>query len=141
MKLQRRIAYLLLVVSMIMLGVPVAPHHHHTDGLLCMKNDISDTCCEKPVEKSGQEQEHCCCHTGCITTHFFQQRSDTDTGWMHPTPHGTPCFLPACLSTLSVDLPAPNRWKKKRIPYYIESLHSTLIMRAAGLRAPPSTLF
>ena len=40
MKTKRYIAYFLFFISMIMLTVPVIPHHHHEDGMICMKNDL-----------------------------------------------------------------------------------------------------
>ena len=43
MKTKRYIAYFLFFISMIMLTVPVIPHHHHEDGMICMKNDLRPT--------------------------------------------------------------------------------------------------
>lgn len=136
MKLQRHTAYLLLVVSILMLGVPVVPHHHHTGGLLCMRNDEGRGGCQN---RDGQADtpEHCCCHTGCITTHFFQQRPTVDTGWQHPAPAGDACFLPSLLAILPEAAPDVSR-RQGHTFHYIESLHGTLIARAKGLRAPPS---
>ena len=74
MKTDRHAAYLLLLLSILMLGVPVIPHHHHADGVLCMKNDVHAGCCTPTPDEAGG---HCCCDTGCISTHFFQQRPDT----------------------------------------------------------------
>ena len=63
MKTQRHAAYLLLLLSILMLGVPVIPHHHHADGVLCMRNDVQSGCCTpSPDEAEG----HCCCDTGCL---------------------------------------------------------------------------
>ena len=45
MKTKRHATYLLLLLSILMLGVPVIPHHHHADGVLCMKNDVHAGCC------------------------------------------------------------------------------------------------
>lgn len=132
-------AYILLVLSIVVLGVPVVPHHHHDDDRLCMKNDISDHCCTPSSEIPGEEKEHCCCQTGCITTHFFQQRSDMDMGWLHPATHAIPDFLPA-IPPLPLDLSVPTLWWRQHPSFYIESLHGTFIARATGLRAPPSLL-
>lgn len=139
MKLKRYIAYLLLVVSMMMLAVPVIPHHHHTDGLLCMKNDLGRAGSEQPVQHPRHAEEHCCCHTGCITTHFFQQRSQMDTTWLHPAPDDLPSFLIAFPPRL-FSSPDNATGRKHFTHYYIESLHSTFIARATALRAPPSPL-
>lgn len=140
MKARRHIAYLLFVVSMLMLGVPVIPHHHHTDGLLCMKNDLGEDCCETQSDPDDGPTEHCCCHTDCITTHFFQQLPTIDTGWLHPAPAGDACFLPALLPLPAYRFAHPIRQHNHTSYYYLESLHSTLIARAKGLRAPPSIL-
>ena len=84
MKTKRYIAYFLFFISMIMLTVPVIPHHHHEDGMICMKNDLpSDGCCQH----QGPCSEHCCCDTGCMTTHFFQQTPNSDNSNLHP------CFV------------------------------------------------
>ena len=64
-----------------MLVVPVIPHHHHNNGLICMKNDITPNCCG---QQHTPDSEHCCCDTGCVTTHFFQQTPSSDNGWTHP---------------------------------------------------------
>lgn len=41
MRNKRYIVSFLLFISMIMLVVPVIPHHHHADGVICMKNDLT----------------------------------------------------------------------------------------------------
>lgn len=81
MKNKRYITYFLIFISMVMLVVPVIPHHHHSNGLICMKNDITPSCCG---QQHAPENEHCCCDTGCVTTHFFQQTPTSDNGWSHP---------------------------------------------------------
>lgn len=43
MKTKRYIAYFLFFISMIMLTVPVIPHHHHEDGMICMKTTCRPT--------------------------------------------------------------------------------------------------
>ena len=84
MKTKRYIAYFLFFISMIMLIVPVIPHHHHEDGAICMKNDLpSDGCCHH----QGPCNEHCCCDTGCMTTHFYQQTPSSDNSNLQP------CFV------------------------------------------------
>ena len=84
MKTKRYIAYFLFFISMIMLIVPVIPHHHHEDGAICMKNDLpSDGCCHH----QDACNEHCCCDTGCMTTHFFQQTPNPNNSDIQP------CFV------------------------------------------------
>ena len=140
MRLQRRLAYLLFVVSILMLGVPVVPHHHHAGGQLCMKNDLGETCTDaRPNSNNAKhcDGEHCCCHTGCPATHFFQQRPTVDTGWLQPAQAGDACFLPALL-TLADRLSALASPRGNPTYYYIESLHGRHVAQAQGLRAPPA---
>lgn len=130
MKTNRHTTYLLLLLSILMLGVPVIPHHHHADGLLCMKNDVQAGCCTPaPDEAEG----HCCCDTGCPATHFFQQRPDTSPDIPQPLSCDV-FFLPSeLLASLIFHSPTQSL-----TPVYIEALHDTLLSRATGLRAPPA---
>ena len=134
MKTKRYIAYFLFFISMIMLIVPVIPHHHHEDGAICMKNDLpSDRCCQH----QGPCSEHCCCDTGCMTTHFFQQTPNSDNSNLHP------CFV--WVNTLFTEpllklLALPEETGIRQEFVYLESLHGTFITCATGLRAPPSVL-
>ena len=134
MKKKRYITYFLLFISMIMLAVPVIPHHHHDNGMICMKNDIpSEGCCHH----QGSCSEHCCCDTGCMTTHFFQQTPNSDNSVAHPDfVWVTTLFFEPILKLLSVPEEAGTGYKF----VYIESLHGTFITRASGLRAPPCVL-
>lgn len=134
MRNKRYIAFFLILISIVMLMVPVIPHHHHSDGLICMKDDITSDCCG---QHHDAECEHCCCDTGCVTTHFFQQTPTADNGWAHPDfPLIITLFSEAILKTLLL----PERDIPKQEHIYQESLHGTYLTRATGLRAPPSTL-
>lgn len=136
MERKRYIPFFLLVVSLLMMAVPVFPHHHHANGLLCMKNDIGPHCCQQHPSETGSET-HCCCETGCIAHHFFQQMP-TD---MRTSPHPAVSELIPFLSPLLLRLAASRAIAPKGdIPIYIESLHGTLIAHATGLRAPPVSL-
>ena len=133
MKTKRYIAYFLFFISMIMLIVPVIPHHHHEDGAICMKNDLpSDGC-----HHQGPCNEHCCCDTGCMTTHFYQQTPSSDNSNLQP------CFV--WVHTLFSEpllklLTLPEETGIRQEFVYLESLHGTFITRATGLRAPPFVL-
>ena len=81
MQRKRYITLFFIFISMVMLVVQVIPHHHHNNGLICMKNDITPNCCG---QQHTPDSEHCCCDTGCVTTHFFQQTPSPDNGWTHP---------------------------------------------------------
>lgn len=133
MKTDRHAAYLLLLLSILMLGVPVIPHHHHADGVLCMKDDVHAGCCTPTPDEAGG---HCCCDTGCISTHFFQQRPDTSPDIPQPLSCDM-LFLPA---ELLADLLPRHSTGHSLTPIYIESLHGTSLTRATGLRAPPASL-
>lgn len=134
MKKKRYIAYFLFFISMIMLVVPVIPHHHHDNGMICMKNDIpAEGCCQH----QGPCSEHCCCDTGCMTTHFFQQTPNSDNSDVHPDlVWVTTLFSEPILRLLSLPEEAGTGYES----VYIVSLHGTFITRASGLRAPPCVL-
>lgn len=134
MRNKRHIAFFLLLISTVMLMVPVIPHHHHSDGLLCMKDDITSECCEGHHDA---ESEHCCCDTGCLTTHFFQQTPATGNGPAHPDFPVITTLFPESIPGI---LPLPERDIPKQEHIYLESLHGTYLTRATGLRAPPSVL-
>ena len=133
MKKKRYIAYFLFFISMMMLVVPVIPHHHHADGLICMKNDITTSCCE---HRHSPANEHCCCDTGCVTTHFVQQTPSSDNdAWAHPI---APWVVTLFIESISKWQVLPENEVKRHDVIYLESLHGTFITRATGLRAPPS---
>ena len=160
MRTKRMITHLLLVISMFMLVVPVMPHHHHTNGLLCMKNDLTTNGCEsmpscctlitaegKSVDTDQENDSsahimptshhHCCCNTDCATSHFNQN-----------TPSYLDCnFKPEYLWTNILYyepvfrlLLFPENKEREFITFYIESLHSILANTTQGLRAPPTLL-
>ncbi len=114
-----------------MLVVPAIPHHHHANGVICMKNDIpTDTPCPTHHHHSGSDT---CCNDGCLT----KFDSPTPSIEMDGSPHYV------FVATLFTDLIIENLFKpqERRIKDYYayrETLHSTVISRASGLRAPPS---
>ncbi len=153
MKRKTALTYLFMFLSIIMLGVPVIPHHHHSDGLICLKNDVTAECCE---HTSGEEEEtssseirvlthahtashgHCCCDTGCITTHFVQQSpANPDNGGVYPEFTRIITLYPEFITFL---LNFPETAEADNDFIYRERLHSTYLTRAKGLRAPPVIL-
>ena len=50
---------------MIMLTVPVIPHHHHEDGMICMKNDLPS---DGVATIKTLATNIAACDTGCMTT-------------------------------------------------------------------------
>ena len=103
MQRKRYITFFFIFISMVMLVVPVIPHHHHNNGLICMKNDITPNCCG---QQHTPDSEHCCCDTGCVTTHFFQQTPSSDNGWTHPD-------FPLIIRTPSQTIGPPRRKRAK----------------------------
>lgn len=135
MKKKQYITYFLFFISMVMLVIPVIPHHHHADGLICMKNDITKDCCE---HRHSPANEHCCCDTGCVTTYFVQQTPNTgNDAWAHPDAMWVVTLFFEPIFKLLV---LPENDIKRQDGVYLESLHSTFITRATGLRAPPYIL-
>jgi hypothetical protein len=130
-----RIARLLLLVSCLLLLVPVVPHHHHSDGLICMRDDLTADCCG---HSHSADAEHCCCDTGCLTTHFFQKKVSDAGGQSLLTYSLLFTLLPPDVSTLLAAQFEPERQRPNCI--YVERLHGTHLLCAGGLRAPPSFL-
>lgn len=127
---------LLFLLSILMLAVPVVPHHHHGDEVICMKNDFHAGCTEA-AHHPGQHPG--CCHDkGCLTTHFYQRTPRAERKTPEIKPVQLPAFFATCMQQLYVtdnDLQTSHSYSP-----YIESLHDTHIARATGLRAPPYIL-
>lgn len=133
MKKRRHIACLLLFISVVMLIVPVVPHHHHDDGSICMKSDLpAEGCCHQHDDTCA---EHCCCDTGCMTTHFFQQVPQSGGDNLLPDFVWVATLFTEPLLRLLL-LPDVTDVRQKSV--YLESLHGTFVTRAKGLRAPPA---
>lgn len=138
MKTKRALTSFLLLVSILMLAVPVMPHHHHTDGLMCMKNDIASDCCDCPHHTEESTPLHHCCENSHCASAFF----------VPDAPANNDCdFRPTYLwvNTLFYELVFElllSTENKGGIQFscYIESLHSTQISTDKGLRAPPVAL-
>lgn len=133
MKKARYIAYLFMMLCTLMWVVPVVPHHHHTDGQICMKNDMHDGC--RHHHDANQEgHNHGCSDKGCITTHFFQQipaSNQREVGFEQVQ------TIPFLASILPTDFQQSQTYHHYTHCGYIEWLHSISIQRAMGLRAPP----
>lgn len=129
------LTHILLAVSIIMLIVPVIPHHHHDDGRICLKDDLTPECCHHHHHDTDTHgHDHCCCDTGCITTHFFQdippyQEDTTVIDAEFPS-----CLMLDILCTL---LPPIIEEPFRPDGVYLESLHGTSLRSAKTLRAPP----
>lgn len=134
MKKKQYITYFLFFISLIMLVAPVIPHHHHADGLICMKNDITADCCG---QHHNPNKDHCCCDKGCVTTQFVQQTPNTDDAGILPDALWAVTLLIEPYSKLLI---LPEFDIRRQDCGYLESLHGTFITCATGLRAPPCVL-
>lgn len=129
MKSKRHIVYFLFLVSMIMLTVPAIPHHHHGNGVICMKHDVTpDVTC--PVHHhSGNDT---CCSNGCLA----RFDSPTPAGQTHNGPQYV--FIAILFTDFIIEnLFKPQEQRIKNHYAYRESLHGTDIPRTNSLRAPP----
>lgn len=130
MRNKRYIVSFLLFISMIMLVVPVIPHHHHADGVICMKNDLTpDPQCPKHYHHPDNDS---CCNDGCMT----RLNSPTPSVQADNNPH---YLFTAILFT---DFIIENLFRPQsdvlRIITHTGSLSTVpAVNRAFGLRAPP----
>lgn len=119
---------------MVMLVVPLIPHHHHSDGIICMKDDIKETECPCDHQHHHHSENDPCCTNECMT-HF---ESPTPVEQLYEV---QPQFF--YITTLFTEpllrfLTQPEERNIHRDYVYIESLHGMFITHATGLRAPPS---
>ena len=131
MEKTRRIAYLLLVAGIMMLAMPAIPHHHHQNGLPCMKNDMTSECCG---HSSAQDKNHACNGTACVA---MQEFTEINTAKSHTAAHDI--AYTDILFFLAVTAMPQAAACTQAQPHnlYIESLHDRHTVHAAGRRAPP----
>lgn len=130
---KRYIVYVLFVISIIMLTVPLIPHHHHADGLICMKQDTTQEAqCPTPVHH--HENDDPCCNDKCPTRFSSPVPSmPTDFGPQH-------VFITTLFTDFIIEsLLRPQERRLADEHVYRESLHGTNITRVFSLRAPPCT--
>ena len=138
------------MVSMVMLAMPVMPHHHHGhSGRICMRHDLCSHAtagcaldvqgfsCDHQAEDRDDCCSHCCCHTGCIA-HSLVQEVPAD-GPTVPTPELN-VLSPFLLEAWMPLLPALKKESKDSHSVYREKLHGTTLVVPHGLRAPPTVL-
>lgn len=129
---KRYIIYFLMAACMIMLVAPLIPHHHHGNDIICMKDDMKDMECPCHHQQHHPNDDPCCtnnCMTIIESSVPAQQLNE-----VHP-----PYFYITTLFTESLlrFLTQPDERAIHQDYVYLESLHSTYILYAAGLRAPP----
>lgn len=131
---KRFIISLLLFINIFMLVVAVIPHHHHPDGMICMKHDLPvDHECPAHNHHAGSDS---CCSNECMTR--FESRAPS------VNPDNEPDYV--LITTLFTEviiehLLRPQEKRVKNYYVYRDSLHGTNIPRALSLRAPPYTVF
>lgn len=126
----RIIAVFLLFINIIMLVAAVFPHHHHANGVICMKQDFS-------IEQAGpihhhHPAQHECCSNECLTRFY----SPAPTVHMNSGPDYV------LITTLFTDmiieqLLRPLERRVKNYYVYRDTLYGTDIVRTNSLRAPP----
>ena len=144
MKQRRFIAWMLMVVSIVMLTASVLPHHHHRE-ILCLQHDVA--ACECTSHYTGHHHEHhqhaghCshgthhACGSDCVT-HF--QTLTPEKASVDVSPDYSFCALLYTLADL-LSIPLPLKDTRANLSYfYLEKLHSTCLWHVQGLRAPPS---
>lgn len=134
MRNKRYILAFMLFISILMLIVPVIPHHHHANGIICMKNDVtSETQC--PNHNHHQQGNDSCCNEECLT----RLSSPALTVQADSGPHYV--FIATLFTDFIIEnLFKPQEQRIKNYYAYREALHGTVINRAIGLRAPPYVL-
>ena len=137
MRQRRYIAWLLLVVSMVMLTASVLPHHHHQD-MLCMHSSVNVCNCD--CEAEGQmhkstscSHEHQSCGAECVT-HFQTIGAEDAPSVLPDGLFGSLLYVVADI--LSIPLPLSDVGVKYT-SLYLEKLHATCQPHVMGLRAPP----
>lgn len=138
MKQRKYIAWILMVVSMVMLIATVLPHHHHQD-FLCMHSksatcECSGGCLAHQSDGYGTH-EHQACDAGCVTN--FQTIAPDDVSDDVAPDYSFCSLLYTVADILSIPL------YESRGTYfisYLETLHSTCMPHVMGLRAPPFIL-
>ncbi len=137
MKQRRYIAWMLMVVSIVMLTASVLPHHHHHE-LLCLQHDVEACGCACDDNRHAHHEESAAdrqaCSAGCVTKFDLRSQEDVED---HFSPADSFCSLLYQVADLLI-LPLPVTDAKSRLYRpYLERLHSACLPQARGLRAPP----
>lgn len=134
-KNNRYILTLLFLINIIMMIAPVIPHHHHADGVICMKQDL-------PVESTDFPQHHqtendACCDSECLV----RFHSPTLSVHTDSSPHYE--FITTLFTDILIERLLKPQDKQLNKGYYLyrESLHNTNNSHIFGLRAPPFSFF
>ena len=137
MKRNKFIAWLLVVVSMVMLTASVMPHHHHQD-FLCMHSSMSacDCACESgehSMNDTSCSHGHQGCDANCVTNFQTINPEDAD---VELSDEAFCSLFYAWAETLLTPSPLLDV-KVKYESLYLEKLSITCQPHVMGLRAPP----
>jgi len=112
---------------MLVLIVPVLPHHHHFEDEICLQGDADSP--TKPHHQAEQD-----CDGYCITQlHFSIQHHDD----VNVQPHFWQVVTLFPASFIHSLLP-PRLESFDRLYFFIESLHGAGVFHAINLRGPPT---
>ena len=145
MKQRRFIAWMLMVVSIVMLTASVLPHHHHQE-ILCLQHDVEACECSHECSKHHEHHHHeghCShgkhsCGSDCVT--HFQTVTPNDSS-VDISPNYSFCSLLYVVSDI-MSIPLPLSDLKANLSYfYLEKLHSICLGHVMGLRAPPALVW
>ncbi len=134
MKNNKRIAWMLLLVGIVMLAASVLPHHHH-QHILCLHNDVENCECSCEDNENHEATHHESCKEHCITNFVSVTPESTQTEVCVDN------FIFYQLYTLTdiLSVPLPiSTTVEGYIPLSIEKRYAACIKRVMGLRAPPS---
>ena len=128
MRNKRYILSFLLFISIIMLVVPVIPHHHHANGVICMKNDVTpEPQCPRHHHHPGNDS---CCNDGCMT----RLNSPTPSVQADNSPHYL--FTAILFTDLIIEnLFKPQERRIKNYYAYRESLRKVRNLLTVGLKS------
>lgn len=126
---QRVIQYVVLMAGILALLSVVIPHHHHRDGTPCYQSLTSENA---HGDKSADTHD-CGCDGHNLA--FF------NTHTSHATDGDVDLHLIPLFVLFDYIYPPEPAFRERSLnrenARYIESLHDTWIVNAAGLRAPP----
>ena len=105
---------------MIMLAVPVIPHHHHADGMICMKHDVTPEA-QCPAHNHHHENDSCCSNECLARFSSPVPNVQTDLGPQH-------VFIAILFTDFIIEnLLRPQERQLTNEYVYRESLHGTNI--------------
>lgn len=120
------------MISMVMLIVPFIPHHHHSNGIICMNDDTGDTECASDHHRHRNDDP--CCTSDCMTRFESPEPASQSDGIQPQYIYSITLFTEPLLRFIT----QPGERSIHQNHVYRESLYGTFITCAAGLRAPPA---